>query len=263
LNISALHGGKDGMLYTSGPCNKVWEPQGLKKVKEFPFSISTAIIIRDNSSFLVFGERGPPGGSVAIINKATSNKLRDFDLGLYSPNDISVSETHCLVVNGPDVHLISLETMQEVKTIQCNQGIPACAFYNDNFMYYDGGKVKIFDIKSFEAVKTFDAPSTAKFLVQGDNLIVAGSVDATIFVYDLKTYKQIAAMSGHGMNGCSCLGVDGPILYSGGDSLKMWDLTHFGLVNSIAPPDPGYMAGFTLWNGKVASYAVKDVLIWE
>jgi len=254
-----IHVGCDNLLYTVGEdCTRVWD-QDLKMIREIRPSISAGTYIRDNSCFLIIGERGPPGGSIQVVNKANWSKRRDFDFGLYSPNDMTASETHCVVCCGSTVHVIDLDRMQQSETINANTGVASVALHGTNLLYYDMGVV-VFDLATSKQVKKFDCARASRMVVSEDSLFV-GCDDGSIRRIDLKTYKEVAKLEGHRPSMLKCLCVDGPALYSGGDSFMMWDLTRNALVNSVPPKNQ--VSDVAIWNGKVVTVDNPDVLVWE
>jgi len=254
-----IHVGCDNLLYTVGEdCTRVWD-QNLKMQREIPHSISAGIHINDNSCFLIIGERGPPGGSIQVVNKATWSKLRDFDFGMFSPNDMVTSETHCIVCCSSKVNVVDLDRMQQTETIEASAGVPCVALHGNNVLFYDGG-VKVYDLATSKQVKRFDCARASRMIVSDDSLFTA-SDDGSIHRFDLKTYKEVAKLEGHRPGCLRCLCVDGPALYSGGEALMMWDLTRNALVNSV--PAKGQVGAVRVWNGKVVNLDNPDILIWE
>jgi len=239
----------------------VWG-KDLKVVREIPLSISAGIHIKDNSCFVIIGERGPPGGSIQVVNKANWSKMRDFDFGLYQPNDMVTSETHCIVPCGGQVNVVDLDRMQQTATIEATQGVPCVAVHDNNVLFYDSGNVKVYDLAASKQLKRFECAMAHRMTVSGDTLFVGGD-EGPIQLFDLKTYKEVVKMEGH-REQVTSLCVDGSVLYSGGDSLKMWDLTRNALVNSVAPKDIYSRVGAVgMWNGKLVTLDNPDVLIWE
>ena len=85
-------------------------------------------------------------------------------------------------------------------------------------------------------------------------------------VLDLKTYQEVAKMDGHQSNVLGMVVVENVLYTIDKDTLKVWDLSNYGLVNSVpVPQEYGFFTRLALWNGKLATLTEKkpDVLLWE
>jgi len=261
--IRCIHAGVDGLLYTYGGDGvKIWD-KDLKMTKKIPLPsdsppIGGAFVTTNSCYIFTTDDRS----KLQVYNKATAGLLRDFNLGGSCPNYLAVNETHAVVAPGCEFVVIDLDSMQEIKKTRAISGITTVALHGNHLIIGTIDNVDVYDMTSWEVVKhiSLEARDPQSMLVDGDFLYIGAQ--SAILVIDLKTYKQVAKMEGH--NGIvRDLVKCGNTLFSAGSSdqtLKMWDVTRHGLVNSVTH-DQGYTS-VDIWNGQLVSSVAHSRELW-
>lgn len=263
-HITYLHVGADGLLYTYGKEGvKIWD-KDLKMTKKIPLtSGSPGSFVKTNSCFLFTTD--DMGSRILVYNRATHAFLRDFQLNGYCINDMDVNEEYAVVAAGDEFYVIDLDSMQQIKRKPAGMGIYAVALYGNYILVGTIDNVDVYDRTSWERVRriTLTAREPKTLLIDGDLLYIGAN--SAILVIDLKTYQQVARMEGHNGPVVSLRKVGTTLFSAGADkTLKMWDLTKHGLVNSVAC-ERG-VRWLEIWNGQLISAPANpqelEVSIW-
>jgi len=247
--VTCVHAGIDGLLYTYGTEGvKVWgkDRKIVKKIPP-PSGWMCGDFVSTNSCFIITTDNS---SKVQVYNRATLGFMRDFNFGLYTPNYLVVTETHAAVAPGGEVFVIDLDSMQLIKKLSMSGGVGTLALHGNHLISCTGGGLEVHDMTSWERLKQLPCIGAKSTVVDGDLLYVGCT--SSINVYDLKTFKEVAKMEGHNGQVRALVKVGNTLFSAGSDqTVKMWDLTKYGLVNSVTLPAGASSIDF--WNGQLVT----------
>jgi len=266
--VRCLHVSQDNILWTSAQDGVKALDSNHKVVATLPVEgCWSPSVIGSNSSFIV---TCIDSGYMTIWNKFNNSKMRDLKLSDYTCNHMVVTEAFAFTANGDQFQAIDLETLQVAKKMTLSGGI-ACVAYaptknwvlvtliDDIFMY---------DVATWEQVKKINYGSIRQgksMAIQGDTIYLGTSM-GKIVAFDLNTGTQLFVLEGHNSE-VTAMAIKYNTLFttSTDKTIKIWDLTKKGFVNSIPIQEPG--VDLTFWGEQMvtlqATHPVNTIKLWE
>jgi len=189
-------------------------------------------------------------------------------------NSLALFKTHHLIScsNDKTIKIWNINTNELVRSIDDENSVKSVAVLDHDMMASTSKNlIKIWDVVTGFSVKTLtdheDKPVSCLTFISSNNLLVSGSTDKTVKIWDLNTFELKFTLAGHtqSISSLAVLHHHGQIASGSWDkTIKIWSILNGTLIKTLQSDQEFAIRSLTsLRNSYLASASDDSIFIWH